>query len=84
VPAPGVPPSPATLGALVERMRAGGVRVVIAEPYADPSLLRRLTETTGARVVTLVPSVGGDEAAADYIPLFDLNVQRLVVALTSR
>ena len=83
-PAPGVPPSPATLGALVERMRAGGIRVVIAEPYADPSLLRRLTETTGARVVTLVPSVGGDEAAADYIPLFDLNVQRLVVALTSR
>jgi ABC-type Zn uptake system ZnuABC Zn-binding protein ZnuA len=83
-PAPGMPPSPATFGALVGRLRAGGVHVVIAEPYADPSLLRRLTETTGARVVTLVPSVGGDGAAADYVALFDLNVHRLGVALSSR
>jgi ABC-type Zn uptake system ZnuABC Zn-binding protein ZnuA len=83
-PAPGVPPPPAVLGALVERMRGGGVRVVIAEPYADASLLRRLAEATGARVVKLVPSVGGDRAANDYVALFDLNVERLVHALTVR
>jgi hypothetical protein len=35
-------------------------------------------------VVTLVPSVGGDGAAADYVALFDLNVHRLGVALSSR
>jgi hypothetical protein len=32
-------------------------------------------------VVTLVPSVGGDPAAADYVALFDLNVRRLAEAL---
>jgi ABC-type Zn uptake system ZnuABC Zn-binding protein ZnuA len=83
-PTPGVPPSPAAIGALVERMRAAGIRLVVAEPYADTSLVRRLTETTGARAVTLVPSVGGDGAAADYVELFDLNVGRLVDALASR
>jgi ABC-type Zn uptake system ZnuABC Zn-binding protein ZnuA len=83
-PEPGVPPPPAVIGALVERMRAGGVRVVIAEPYADASLVRRLTEATGARAVTLVPSVGGDRAADDYVALFDLNVERLVNALMAR
>jgi len=83
-PAPGVPPSPAAIGALVERMRAAGIGIVLAEPYADPSLVRRLTEATGARAVTLVPSVGGDSAAADYLALFDLAVERLASALGPR
>ena len=33
--------------------------------------------------LTLVPSVGGDRAAGDYIGLFDLNVDRLAAALAS-
>ncbi|HEU5321574.1 MAG TPA: metal ABC transporter substrate-binding protein, partial [Methylomirabilota bacterium] len=80
-PAPGVPPSPAALAALIERMRAAGVRVVLAEPYSSPGLLRQLEARAGARAVTLVPSVGGDPAAPDYVALFDLNVARLAAAL---
>jgi len=83
-PTPGVPPSPAELAALLERMRAAGVRLVIAEPYTDPALLRQLAGRGGARAVTLVPSVGGDPAASDYLALFDLNVKRLVDALAAR
>ena len=80
-PTPGVPPSPAALGALVDRMRTAGVRVLVAEPYADPSLARAIATRAGARVVTLVPSVGGDPEAGDYLALFDLNVARLADAL---
>jgi ABC-type Zn uptake system ZnuABC Zn-binding protein ZnuA len=80
-PTPGVPPSPAALGTLVERMRATGVRVIVAEPYASPSLVRGVADRAGARVVTLVPSVGGDPAAGDYLALFNLNVARLAEAL---
>lgn len=83
-PTPGVPPTPAELAALTERMRAGGARVVIAEPYSNPSLLRQLAERGGARVVMLVPSVGGDPAAPDYLALFELNVKRLAEALAAR
>ena len=80
-PAPGVPPSPAALGRLVERMRATGVRALVAEPYADPSLVQAVAARSGARAVTLVPSVGGDPEAADYVALFDLDVGRLAAAL---
>jgi len=82
-PAPGAPPSPAALGALVDRMRATGVRVLVAEPYASAGLVRQIAERSGARAVTLVPSVGGDPAAGDYVALFDLNVTRLAEALAA-
>ena len=82
-PAPGAPPSPAALGALVDRMRATGIRVLVAEPYASAGLVRQIAERSGARAVTLVPSVGGDPAAGDYVALFDLNVTRLAEALAA-
>jgi len=78
---PGVPPSPAHLGRLIERMRASGARVIVAEPGASPAIVRRLADATGARIATLAPSVGAEPAATDYIALFDLNVDRLARAL---
>ena len=78
---PGVPASPAHVAKLVERMRAAGVRVVIGEPAAPAALLRRIAEQSGARVVTLAPSVGADAEAADYLTLFDTNVRRLAEAM---
>ena len=82
-PTPGVPPSPAALGTLVDRMRAAGVRVLVAEPYADLSLARALAGRAGARVAVLIPSVGGAPHAGDYLTLFDVNVARLAAALQS-
>jgi ABC-type Zn uptake system ZnuABC Zn-binding protein ZnuA len=80
-PTPGVPPTPAALAELERRMQASGVRLVVAEPWSDASLVRQVAERTGARVATLVPSVGADPAAFDYIALFDLDVKRLAAAL---
>lgn len=82
-PTPGVPPTPAELAALIAHMRASQVRIVVADPYSSPLLLRQLAERAGARVVTLVPSVGGDPAASDYIALFDVNVKRMMEALAA-
>lgn len=78
---PGVPASPAYLGALIERMRATGIAVVLAEPGPPPPALRRVADATGARVVTLAPSVGSDPEATDYLTLFEVNVRRLAEAL---
>jgi ABC-type Zn uptake system ZnuABC Zn-binding protein ZnuA len=74
-PHPGVPPSPAELGALIARMRDAGVRILVADPSSDPSLVRSISERTGAQALTLHPS--GDE----YVRLLDDNVARLVTAL---
>ena len=76
-PTPGVPPSPAELGALFKRMREAGVKLVIAEPHSNPSLVRQIEEKRGARAVTLAPS------GSDYVGLFDENLRRLSTALKS-
>lgn len=80
---PGVPPSPAALGLLVERMRANGVRLLVTEPYTSATLVRQIAEKSRARVVTLVPSVGGERGVDDYLALFDVNVTRLSEALAA-
>jgi ABC-type Zn uptake system ZnuABC Zn-binding protein ZnuA len=74
-PNPGIPPSPAELAALFQRMRESGVHVLIAEPSANPALVRQIVEKAGARAVTLSTS------GFDYVALFDENVKRLSAVL---
>ena len=78
---PGVPPSPRYLGALIGRMNASNVRAILSEPRAPGALLARVAAETGARVIMLVPSVGAEPEAKDYLALFDVNVGRLAAAL---
>ena len=80
-PAPGVPPSAASLAALTRKMREARVRLVIAEPSSNASLVSQVAARGGARAVVLVPSVGADPEASDYVALFELDVRRLVTAL---
>ena len=80
-PTPGVPPSPSSLATLIQHMRNSRVGLLIAEPESDLATVNRVAERAGARVVTLVASVGGDPAAPDYLSLFDLDVKRLSEAL---
>ena len=74
-PHPGIPPSPAELSMLFKRMREASVPILIAEPHANPALVRQIAEKGGAKPVVLQAS------AADYIGLFEDNVRRLLSAL---
>ncbi len=74
---PGVPPSPSYLATLIQKMRDSGIRLLIAEPYSNASIIKEVATKSGATAVTLIPSVGGDPAAANYLSLFDLNIKRL-------
>lgn len=80
-PAPGVPPSAASLAELTARMKEAGVKLVIAEPSSNASIAGQVAARGGARLVTLIPSVGGDPEARDYPGLFEVNVRRLARAL---
>ena len=82
-PTPGVPPSAAYLATLTERMKASRVPLIIAEPSTSASLVAQVTARSGARAVILIPSVGGDPKARDYLALFDVNVARLAAALAA-
>jgi ABC-type Zn uptake system ZnuABC Zn-binding protein ZnuA len=83
-PSPGVPPSPQSLGALTARMREGGVRLIIAEPWSNAAVVSQVAARSGARAVILAASVGAEPGAGDYLALFDLNIRRLVEAAGPR
>jgi zinc/manganese transport system substrate-binding protein len=74
-PTPGVPPSPAELAKLLQRMRETGVKVLIADPNSNPSLVREIAAKSGAQAVTLSPS------GTDYLRMLDENVAALTAAL---
>lgn len=79
-PTPGVPPSPSYLAELIRKMREAGIKLLFAEPYSNASIVNEVARQSGARVVILIPSVGGDPEARDYLSLFDLNVRRFTEA----
>ena len=75
-PKPGVPPSGAHLRQIAESARQQGVRVILQEPFYSRKAADRLAVETGARVVAVANSVGGQPEASDYLALMDLIVKR--------
>jgi ABC-type Zn uptake system ZnuABC Zn-binding protein ZnuA len=65
-------------------MRDSGIKLLITEPYSNTSVVRQVASQTGATAITLIPSVGGDLEASDYLSLFDLNIKRLSSAAAAR
>jgi zinc/manganese transport system substrate-binding protein len=80
-PRPGIPPSAQHTRDLIEEMKHQNVKLVLVEPYFDLKTPNAIARETGARVLVVPPSVGGDEAIADYFQLFDHNISRIVTAM---
>jgi ABC-type Zn uptake system ZnuABC Zn-binding protein ZnuA len=81
-PKPGIPPSPAHIIDLVEEMKRGGIKLIVAEPYFSPKTPQAIAnKVPGATVVVLAPSVGGVKEATNYIALFDYNISLLAGTL---
>src|SRR5262249_60237428 len=82
-PRDGVSPSPAGLARLAATMREQKVRVILHEPFEPEEASQLLARRTGATVVKIAPSVGNLPAAADYLALFDYNIDTLARALSA-
>ena len=80
-PRPGIPPSPSHTLDLIQEMKRQQVKVILMEPYFDRKTPNSIASQTGAQVIVLPPSVGGEKTITDYIKLFDYNVNLLVNAL---
>ena len=80
-PKPGIPPSPSHTLELIQEMKAQSVKVIAVEPYFDLKTPQSIATQVGGQVVVLAPSVGGAKEAADYIALFDYDVNLLAAAL---
>jgi len=77
-PRPGIPPSPGHTLDLIAEMKRQGVKILIVEPYFDLKTPNSIARETGARVLVLPPSVGGEKDITDFIALFDHDVDLLV------
>ena len=80
-PIPGVPPTTSHLGAVIERMRAEQIGVVLTTAYYDPRYARFVSEKTGAAVVPVAHQVGARPGTDDYLSMTDYNVRQLAAAL---
>jgi zinc/manganese transport system substrate-binding protein len=80
-PRPGIPPSPSHTLELIATMKDLGVKILLVEPYFDLKTPRSIARETGAKVLVMPPSVGGEKEIADYFKLFDYDVDLLVAAI---
>jgi ABC-type Zn uptake system ZnuABC Zn-binding protein ZnuA len=76
-PRPGIPPSPQHTVELIGQMKREGVKVIMVEPYFDLKTPNSIARETGAQVVVLMPSVGGEKEITDYFKLFDYDIAKL-------
>jgi ABC-type Zn uptake system ZnuABC Zn-binding protein ZnuA len=76
-PRPGIPPSPQHTVELIGMMKREGVKLVVVEPYFDLKTPNAIARDTGAQVVVLMPSVGGEKEITDYFKLFDYDIAKL-------
>jgi zinc/manganese transport system substrate-binding protein len=80
-PRPGIPPSPSHTLDLIQEMKRHQVKVLLVEPYFDLKTPQSIGRETGAKVLVLLPSVGGEKEVTTYIGLFDYDVKLLASAL---
>jgi len=80
-PRPGIPPSPGHTLDLIQEMKRQQVKVILMEPYFDQKTPNSIASQTGAKVLVLPPSVGGEKSVTDYMKLFDYDVNLLSTAL---
>jgi zinc/manganese transport system substrate-binding protein len=80
-PRPGIPPSPSHTLDLIKEMKRLNVKIIMVEPYFDLKTPNSIARETGAKVLVLPPSVGGEKEITDYIKLFDYDIKLLVAAI---
>jgi zinc/manganese transport system substrate-binding protein len=79
-PRPGIPPGPRHTVEIIQMMKRDNVKVILVEPYFDLKTPNAIARETGAQVVVLLPSVGGEKEVTDYFRLFDYDIALLTRA----
>jgi zinc/manganese transport system substrate-binding protein len=79
-PRPGIPPTPQHTIELIQMMKRDNVKIELIEPYFDLKTPNSIGRETGAKVLVLLPSVGGEKQVTDYFKLFDYDLNLLITA----
>jgi len=82
-PKPGIPPSASHLADLIVRMRQEKVKVILKEPFYENRIPNMVAQRTGAKVVEICPTVGGEPDTETYPKLLRRILTKLVNAVQS-
>ncbi len=80
-PRPGVEPTVGHVASLGRDMKAGGVRVILAEAFRSRRWTDLLAGQSGATAVMLPSGIGAEKGIDDYFALIDAWVERTAAAL---
>lgn len=80
-PKPGIPPSPAYLAALGDRMQAEGAKVILQEQWHETRTPALAAQKAVAKVLVLPTQTGGDPTATDYPATVKLLAEKVAAAL---
>jgi ABC-type Zn uptake system ZnuABC Zn-binding protein ZnuA len=80
-PKPGVPPSASHLTSLIAAMKQTGAKAIIMEPFYDKRTAEKVARETGATVLVVPPSVGGQRGLDDYIGLLRHAITTVAAAV---
>jgi len=76
-PRPGIPPAPSHTLELIQLMKRENIKIIMVEPYFDLKTPNAIARDTGAQVMVMMPSVGGEKEITDYFKLFDYDIALL-------
>ena len=79
-PSPGIPPSHRHTTELINIMKGENVKIILVEPYFEMKTPNAIARETGAEIVVMPSSVGGEKGIADYFTLFDHDLMLLTKA----
>jgi zinc/manganese transport system substrate-binding protein len=82
-PRPGIPPTPQHTIEIIQLMRRDNVKIELIEPYFDLKTPQSIGRETGAQVLVLLPSTGGEKQVTDYFKLFDYDIGLLTKAFNA-
>lgn len=78
---PGIPPSPSHLLSLIDLIKRDHIPLIITENYYDTKPSKQIAEKTGAKLLILPTSVGGEPAVKTYEELFEFLINKIKEAL---
>lgn len=77
-PKPGISPGPKDLEALLAKMKAMGVKLIIVDNFYPSAEPKALAEQTGAKVAIVPDQPGGEAGTEDYFKFIDAVLDRMV------
>ena len=77
---PGIPPTPAHLTDVIQKMKENHIKAILVEPYQDRRLAEKIARSADATVIDVAEFPGGIPGTDSYVNLVNQLVKRMADA----